>query len=108
MLRLIIVPCLVLLNLVACIAPKPQVLPEGLVVIEKTSGLPITGSVYGQGETAAILASQAGARGYAFNAAEPKKLILVPGTSFAGPSILEINQAIKKQVLAFIKRCNGL
>ena len=41
-------------------------------------------------------------------AGEPKKLILVPNTSGNGPSILEIDQDIKQQVLDFLKACNGL
>ena len=215
MLRLALISFLVTLISIACVAPKPQALPAGTVIIKKTAGLPITGSAYGQGETAVILASQAGtsgsqwaffakyladagmtvvtlsspegqgetvvlvgqaisflrekgykrifcagasngASGCAFNAAEPeitglllltyhgaanlsisslpklfvvgeqadpwrstaelgfnkaaepKKLILVPETSFTGPSILEIKPEIKDEVLAFIKKCNGL
>lgn len=190
-------------------------LPEGRVIIKKTAGLPVTGTAYGHGETAVILASMGGmsesqwnffakelaqngftalaisspdsqgdtlvlvrqaiqflrengyrriacagasngASGCAFNAAEPeitglllityhgaanltkvtlpklfvageeadpwratteagfkkagepKTLLLVPNTSGNGPSILEINQDIKEQVLEFLKKCNGL
>jgi len=189
-------------------------LPEGRVIIKKTAGLPVTGTAYGHGETAVILASVGGmsesqwsffarelaqngftalaisspesqddtfvlvsqaieflrengyrrivcagasngASGCAFNAEEPeitglllityhgaanlkvtlpklfvageeadpwratteagfktagesKTLVLVPNTSGNGPSILEINQDIKKQVLEFLKKCNGL
>jgi len=197
-----------------CMA-SPQTLPEGRVVIQKTAGLPITGTLFGHGETAVILASQGGtsesewaffakalatagftaltlsspdsqgdtvvlvgqairflreqgfrriacggasngASGCAFNATEPevtglllvtyhgaanlsslaipklfvvaeeadpwrattevgfkkagdpKTLVLVPGTSFTGPSILEIDQGIKEQAIAFLKKCNGL
>jgi hypothetical protein len=190
-------------------------LAEGRVVIKKTAGLPITGTLYGHGQTAVILASQGGtsesewgffakylaqngftalaisspdsqgdtvvlvgmaiqflrengfrhivcagasngASGCVFNlgepeitglllityhgaanlskvslpklfvageqadpwrattekgfkaAGDPKTLILVPGTPGTGPSILEVNQDIKKQILDFLKKCNGL
>lgn len=189
-------------------------LAAGRTVIKKTTGLPITGTVYGDGETAVILASQGGtsesewgffakyiaqngftalaisspdsqgdtvvlvrqaieflrqngyhrivcagasngASGCAFNvkepeitglllvtyhgaanlskvdlpklfvvgeeadpwrviaeagfnaAGDPKALILVPGTPATGPSMLEVDQDIKQQVLEFLKKCNG-
>lgn len=190
-------------------------LAAGRTVIKKTTGLPVTGTVYGDGETAVILASQGGtsesewgffakyiaqngftalalsspdsqgdtvvlvrqaieflrqngyhriicagasngASGCAFNvkepeitglllvtyhgaanlskvdlpklfvvgeeadpwramaeagfnaAGDPRALILVPETPGTGPSILEVNPDIKKQVLDFLKKCNGL
>ncbi|MBK9925303.1 MAG: alpha/beta hydrolase [Anaerolineales bacterium] len=44
-----------------------------------------------------------------FNAAgEPKSLIIVPDTLGNGPSLLEMDQDIKMQVLDFLKKCNGL
>lgn len=198
-------------------APSLTITPlaEGRIVIKETTGLPITGTLYGHGETAVILASQGGtsesewgffakylaqngftalalsspdsqgdtvvlvrqaieflrqngyrrivcagasngASGCAFNAGapeltglllvtyhgaanltkvalpkifvagaqadpwratteagfkkagEPKTLILVPNASGSGPSILDINQDIKEQVLEFLKKCNGL
>jgi hypothetical protein len=198
-------------------APSLTITPlaEGRVIIKKTAGLPITGTLYGHGETAVILASQGntsehqwdffgrylaqngftalalsspdsqgdtvvlvgqaieflrqngyrrivcagvsnGASGCAFNlqypeitglllityhgqanlskvtlpkffvtgeqsdswratteagfkaAGEPKTLIVVPKTPGTGPSLLEVDQDIKKQVLEFLKKCNGL
>lgn len=41
-------------------------------------------------------------------AGDPKDLILVPKTSGNGPSLLEVDQNIKQQVLDFLKKCNGL
>ena len=197
-------------------APSLTITPlaEGRVVIKKTSGLPVTGTLYGHGETAVILASVGGmsesqwslfakylaqngftvlaisspdsqgetvvlvsqaieflrdngyrrivcagasngASGCVFNlkypeitglllityhatinlskvtvpklfiageqadpwratteagfkiAGDPKTLLIVPVTSGNGPVILEVDPDIKKQVLEFLKACNG-